>query len=205
MRTATLASIAFVVALAGCSPTKTEVASTRATTAEVVRQDLTGYTFYDAEVVLPPDAKAVVYAPFKLPVSELLVTVGKKVSRGQVMMRLAVADARTTVAQAKANLAAAQTAYATARSQNDAPVNDAARALADARAQEKAARNDPSADLAALTQARQDAEETHRQAVTELNSMLSAELQAVTAAQQYLAEAQKGARMSEIRAPTRER
>lgn len=201
MKRISLGTLSLVVLLAGCSPTSQKVASTRPTTAEVLRQDLTGYTFYDAEVVVPPDAKAVVYAPFKLPVRELNVTVGKKVARGQVMMRLAVADAQSSVAAAKATLAAAQSAYATARSENDAPVRDAARALAEARAAERQARSDPSADLTAVTQARVDAEEAHRQAVNELNSATAAERQSVSAAQQYLAEVQRGARMSEIRAP----
>jgi len=187
--------------LSGCAPSTPSDTKVGATTATVSRQNLVGYTFFDAQVATPPNAKAMVYAPFKLPVSEILTSVGKHVNRGEVMMRLAVPDAKQMVLQAQSSLQSAQSAYSASKAQSDGPVRESARALAEARSAELAARNDPSADLETAVQNRKDAEEMLRSATADMNMALLPDKQAVDSAYQFLNEAKRGAKMTEVRAP----
>lgn len=190
-----------LIAAQGCAPSSSAVAKEGATTAKATKQDLVAYKFFDAQVATPPNAKATVYAPYSLPVSEILVAQGKHVGRGGVLMRFAVSDAKQMLSQAQSGYQSALSTYAAAKAQNDAPVKEASKMLAEARAAELAARNDPSADLESAVQARKDAEESLRLAQADLNATLLPDKQAVDSAYQFLAEAKRGVRMSEVRSP----
>lgn len=205
--------VAFLVAgngLIGCA--KPGVAApgatgseTQPTTAKATRQNLVGYVFFDGKVVAPPDAQAVVYAPYDLPVSEVLTAIGKRVGSGETIVKLSMPSEKASIDQAKANLSSAESTYAASRAQNQGPVSDARRAVAEARAAEVAARQgaqgDSGTDLATATEARVSAEADLRAAIADMNAKTAPDKLAVDAASQYLRDARAGAKLSLIKSP----
>lgn len=194
-----------LMAVAGCDMAAKKVTKEGSATAEVTRQDLTGYRFYDAQVVVPPTATATVTSHFQLPVSELLTAVGKKVRRGDTLMRLSVPEASAMLSQAQANLSTAQRDYSAAKSQNEGPLKEAARQLAEARKAEAQAVRDQSegttADVEGAVQARKDAEAAYVAAKSDFDSSVQNERQGIDSAMQFVSEARAGAKMASIKAP----
>ncbi len=195
----------------GCQPTGVAPGTApgatveRSSTAKVVRQDLVGYAFFSGKVVTPMNTQVVVTSPYDLPVEEVLTSIGKRVGRGETIIKMAIPGQAVTVESAKANLASAEAALAAARAENEGPVRNAQKALAEARAAEKAARVGVQAggsdDLTSATQARIAAEEALRAAKADVDSRLTAERQAVAAAAEYYRDARAGIKQSIIRAP----
>lgn len=196
---------ASLLLLTGCDTKVASRQQTQYTSAEVVRQDLTGYLYLDGSVYVPPGAQADAYSPYDLPIKEVTTAVGKRVNRGQVIARLTIPGHETTVAQAEANAAAARAAYAAAREPYKAPVDEAERALSEARAAERQARADAQAglpaDVVGAQLAREAAEDAVREANAELNASLLSERQSLAIANEYLAEVRSGSGLISIRAP----
>lgn len=199
-----LASLAIVV---GCNPTPSgsPPVTTEPTTTEVVRKDLVGYVFFDGKVVAPIGVSSTVTSPYDIAVSEVLTAVGKRVNRGETIIRLSVPDLTAAVSQAEASLRAAESAYAAAKSANDSGVREAQSRLAQAQADERAARidvqNGGSADLQAATEMRIAAERDLRDAQGAFNLAVLAEKQSLDMAAEYLKDARTGAKVASVRAP----
>src|SRR5205085_531288 len=100
--------------------------STRPQPAQVVVRDIQGFVPLSGQIITPPSARADVPAPYRAPVDRVETSVGKYVNRGDVLVRLNLPDVQAAVAQAKANLSAAETAYANARKQYDSAAISAA-------------------------------------------------------------------------------
>lgn len=205
---AALGAIVTIAMLAGCKTTTSTAASTeekKPTTATVAKQDLVGYAFFEGKVMAPPGSQATVTSSFDVAISEVLTSVGKRVGRGETIIKMNMPDVQTSMAIAEGNLKAAETAYAAAKASNDGPVREAAKALADARAAEKQARldiqNGMPADLETATANRKSAEEALAVATASRNSMVVSEKQAVDMAAEYLKEVRSGAKVANIRAP----
>ena len=202
-------AITATLILAGCTPPAGSATNpsvkTAPTTAEVVRQDLVGYTFFDGKVFTPPGVSANVYAPYNLPISEVLTTVGKRVNRGETIIKLSMPNADVAVSQAEANLQSAEAAYAAVRSQVSGPIREAEAALAQARAEERAARldaqNGGSADVVAAEENRIAAEANLQSARAAASGIGLPERQAVEAANEYLKDARAGAKLGNVRSP----
>ncbi len=203
--------IAAALALASCTPPPTSggatgtTVKTPPTTAEVIRKDLVGYVYFDGKVVVPNGAQATVLSPYDLAISEVLTSVGKRVNRGETIVKLSIPSADVAVAQAQANVQSAQSAYSAAQSANSTPVREAQRLLDEARAAERAARADVqsggSADVVGATEARMAAEAAVAAARREAAAMAGPERQALDAANEYLKDARAGARMANVRSP----
>lgn len=203
-----LGAILTLSLLAGCKPTTATAASSsepKPTTATVAKQDLIGYGFFEGKVIAPPGSQASVTSSFDVAISEVLTSVGKRVGRGETIIKMNMPDVQSSLAIAQGNLKAAETAYAAAKASNDTPVREAAKMLADARAAEKQARldiqNGLPADLEAATQSRKAAEEALAVATANRNSMVVSEKQAVDLAAEYLKEIRSGAKVANIKAP----
>jgi len=205
-----LSTIAVAALLAGCTdyaqsadPTQAKV--TEPTTAKVIRKDLVGYAFFDGKVVTPPGVTATVTSPYPITVGEVMTAIGKRVSKGQTIIRLSAPDVTANLSTAQANVAAAKSAYEAARSANDSQVREAKVILDQARAAERAARDDiqngGTADLEAATQARIAAELALQDAEGQLAAAVLSEKQALDMANEYLKEAKQGAAVTNVRAP----
>lgn len=207
----TIIALAALVSFTGCkapttnSTTSSGTIQSEPTTANVVRKDLEGYVFFDGKVFTPNGVSATVNSPYDIAVSEVLTSVGKRVNRGETIIKLSIPSVTGAVAQAEANVAAAQSAYAAAKSANDPAVREAAQLLAQAQTEERAARadvqNGGSADLQGATDARIAAERALREAQGQLNMAVLAEKQSLDAANEYLKDARAGAKLANVRAP----
>lgn len=190
--------------LTGCKATVAS-AEKKATTATVAKQDLIGYGFFEGKVIAPPGSQATVTSSFDVAISEVLTSIGKRVGRGETIIKMNMPDVQTSLAIAQGNLKAAETAYAAAKASNDAPVREATKNLEDARAAEKQARldvqNGMPADLESAVATRKSAEEALAVAIAGRNSMVVSEKQAVDLAAEYLKEVRSGAKVANIRAP----
>lgn len=169
-------------------------------TVKVDRQDLVGYSFFDGEVFVPPGISATAYSPYDLPISEVLVTSGDRVGKGETLIKLSMPDVQAALAQARTNLVSAQSSYNSALA-TDTAVREAKLALEAARSAERLARANMSPDMEAEVSARKMAEEALRLATAERDARLAPEREAVAAANAYLKEVQSGAKLSLIRAP----
>ena len=189
----------------GCSSESPVSEKKGAATAEVNRQDLVGYKFFDAQLVVPKYATAIVTSPFRLPVSQVSTAVGKHIDKGDPIMTLALPEARQMLQQAQANLQAAQSDYSSAKSRNQGPLNEASKQLADAKAAEGKAKSDEAAgiatDVESAVQARKDAESYYNGAKQEFEAAVASEREAVESASRFVSEARTGAKMTVIRAP----
>jgi len=108
--------------------------------AEVTQRDIVGLIPVSGEVVSPPSARADIGAPFKATVDKVDATIGRHVSKGDVLVRLSVPNAEAIHEQTKANLKAAETAYANTKIQYDRTIDAAQRQLDIARTAEAAER-----------------------------------------------------------------
>lgn len=197
-----------LLALVGCDKPGVTVAgtnSTEPTTAKVVRQDLVGYAFFEGKVVTPPGAQATVVSPYDVALGEVLVSQGKRIGRGTTIATMQFPDLKASVDQAEMNLKSAQSSYAAAKAQYEAPVREAERTLSEARLAERQARQDVqaggSSDLVAATESRKMAEAAVQSAKAAMNSQVLPEKQAVDIAAEYLKDARAGARVANIKAP----
>jgi multidrug efflux pump subunit AcrA (membrane-fusion protein) len=157
--------------VAGCSsPSSDKVVvkeelRAQPTSAKVTRQDVVGYQLMDGTLYVPPTAEGIVRAPFDSPVQEVRVKIGDRVEKGQLLVKMAQPNQETFYAQSKANLKAAETAYANAKSTYEAPLREAERQLAQARSTERTLRNSGNTiELEQAVQDRQTAEEAVIQA-----------------------------------------
>ena len=178
--------LAILICSLGCQPKEP-------TSATVAKRDVEGYLVLGGELVTPPTEYADVLTPYRAPVEKIMVTEGKWVREGEVLMTLAIAGAQATYDQARAYVKTAESNLASARG----AMNDEVVRL--------------QAELKAL-QARQAAGEEVSAEIqivqSQLNNerrMLEANLapykQALVEAQRYLQEAQSGAKLGQIRAP----
>lgn len=201
-----LGAILTLAMLAGCKTATVNAADEKKpTTASVAKQDLVGYGFFEGKVMAPPGSQATVTSSFDVAISEVLTSVGKRVGRGETIIKMNMPDVQTSLAIAQGNLKAAETAYAAAKASNDAPVRDAMKSLSDARAAEKQARldiqNGMPADLEAAVETRRAAEEALASATATRNSLVVSEKQSVDMAAEYLKEVRSGAKVANIKAP----
>ncbi len=190
--------------------------ASRPTPAKVVQRDIVGLVPLEGEVVIPPNAKADVYAPFQAPVEKVHVTVGAKVNRGDVLVELAYASAEAAAEQARLNLKAAETAYANAKNQIDDAVVAAQRHLEQARAAERKTRQPTSttftpdggsisvetpAAAESAAQARIAAEQALQQAKLDMEAGLLSYKSQLEQAREIYQKARQGARIANIKAP----
>lgn len=198
----------------------------RPESATVTRRDLVAVVPVKGEVVAPPTERADLYSPFKAPVAKVYATVGANVKRGDVLVELNVPNAQQAYADAQQRVKEAETAYANAEREYDAPVAAARKQLDAARAAERAARQPvtttpsvtidsdtgtttstttttpaPAADVAAASSARIAAEQALAQAEAAKTTALVTYRQQLEAARQYLQEAQSGRKLGMIRSP----
>jgi RND family efflux transporter MFP subunit len=105
--------LALVAALAvtGC---KKEPSS-----ASVSRRDVEGYLVLEGRLVTPPTDYATVLPTYNAPVEKVMVTVGKWVNEGEVLLTLQFANMQAWLEQARQRVKAAETAYANARQTYD--------------------------------------------------------------------------------------
>jgi len=211
MKTASLSSALIIsLVVVGCGPTPraasiTPVETLPATTAEVARKDLVGYSFFDGKVFAPPGTQSDVLSPYDLPVDKVFVSVGQRVGKGAPLVRLTMPGTKESLTMAEANRTSARAAYNAAVSGHSDRVTSAQSALKEARAAEAAARQDVanggSSDLESATQARMDAERELSAAVAERDANTWAERQALGIADEYVADARSGANQGMLRAP----
>ncbi|MCC2672590.1 MAG: secretion protein HlyD [Armatimonadetes bacterium] len=192
----------------------------RPASATVTRRDLVAAVPLKGDVVAPPTERADIYSPFKAPVAKVYATVGASVKRGDVLAELSVPNAQEAYQQARAQVQAAETAYANAERQYDAPVAAARQELRTAGAAERAARTAPSvtvttetgdaavtvpaqpaADLSALTSARMTAEQSVAQAEAAKTAALAVYKQQLDTAREYFDQAKSGRKMGMVRSP----
>jgi RND family efflux transporter MFP subunit len=197
----------------------------RPESATVTRRDLVAVVPVKGEVVAPPTERADLYSPFKAPVAKVYATVGANVKRGDVLVELNVPNAQQAYADAQLRVKEAETAYANAEHEYDAPVAAARKQLDAARAAERAARQPapttpsvtidsdtgttttttpapaPAGDVATASSARIAAEQALAQAEAAKTTALVTYRQQLDAAREYLREAQSGRKLGMIRAP----
>jgi macrolide-specific efflux system membrane fusion protein len=191
--------------------------ASRPKNATVVERDIVGLVPVSGKVVVPPSAKADVYAPFQSPVEKVHVTVGQKVDRGDVLVELSYVSAEMAVEQARQQVKAAETAYANARNQNSAALRAAQQQLAEARKAEQQAKQPASttytpeggaitvetpAAAESATQARIAAEQAVQQARLDLEANILPFKTQLDQARETYQQARSGARIANIKAPT---
>jgi hypothetical protein len=196
--------------LAGCKPSEpsveTQTASGSApTTATVKRQDLVGYSFFDGKMVVPASAQATAFSPYDTPVVSVSTEIGKYVERGEPIVKLTIpgADQATTVAKLNANSANAN--LSSQKSIASTPVKDAQEALDQAKTAEKIAQETVAqggtADVAAATQTRVDAETALKNAQQQMNSALQPAQDAASLSAAQLQTIKEDAAKGVVRAP----
>jgi multidrug resistance efflux pump len=199
-----------LVLATGCGATQTPVATEQSsappsTTDVVKRQDLVGYSFFDAKLVIPPSAQAMAYSPYATSVVSVMTGEGKKVERGDPIIKLNIPGADAEAASAKSQVDSARTELAGEAKQDSGPVQDAQKVLDDARAAEKAAKDTVAAggqaDVDGATQARKDAEANLKQARQSLNQKLEPSKEEVQSAKVVLDTAREDAAKGLVRAP----
>ena len=163
------------------------------TSATVARRDVEGFLVLGGELVTPPTEYADVLTPYRAPVEKIMVTEGKWVREGEVLMTLAIAGAQAVYEQARAYVKSAEANLASARgAMND----EAVRLQAELKALQ--ARQAAGEEVSAEIQIIQSQLDTERRM---LEANLAPYKQALVEAQRYLQEAQSGAKLGQIRAP----
>ena len=169
-------------------------------------RDIVGFETLDADLVVPPASMADVHPPYRAPLKRVLVTVGKRVSRGEVLMELDLPDVEAGHESARLAVQQAEQAYESARATLRSPLKQAQLNLDQARATERALRQrtDPGGDATALveaTNARQAAEAEVNRIDSEYQAALrpyAVQLEEARAAERS---ARSGAKQASIRAP----
>jgi HlyD family secretion protein len=206
------ASLAF--GLIGCGPSGSAGAggergaaqTLEPTSAKVVRRDIVGYELLVGNLYVPPESQAHAYAPYRAPVERVNATVGARVRKGEVIVELAAPEVQSNYEQHRIAVKEAETAYANAKVQYQAPVRQAEQALAQARSTERTIRKAtvPGGDATALEQAvanRQAAEEALLAAKTQVNTDVLPYKQQLDAARSAFEQAQAGVKQTSVRAP----
>ncbi len=202
--------IGIAAVLAGCKPQTVESQSDtsvqqQVTTYTAKRQDLTGYSFFDGKLVIPDTAQAVAFSPYTTPIVSVSAIEGKKVDKGEPIVKLTIPGADAAASSAKAGVQSAEAEYAAQKEANSAPVAEAKRVLAEAQAAERAARdtiaNGGEADLETATAARIQAEASLAQAQQELRRTLQPTKESIAQAAAYLRSAREDAAKGIVRAP----
>lgn len=183
------------IALPGCAK-KDELAS-----AKVERRDIAGYELLDGKIVTPPSARADVFSPYRAPVDKVHKSAGDPVNRGEVLIQLAIQGMASWGDQAREYVQAAQTAYASAKTKYGAVYSQAKAAYEQARLAEQSARANMDPDVQRYTDARIAAEQMLASAKADLDINLLPFKQQLDDANEYLRDAQAGARQGQIRAP----
>jgi len=192
---------------------------TRPQSAVVTRRDLIAAVPVEGDVVVPPNERADLYAPFKAPVAKVFTTVGANVDKGDVLVELQVPNAQAAYQEARLRVQEAETALANAERQYDSAITAAKRQYEAARAAERSAREPapagvespdgdpavnvttPAADTTALTQARIDAElALSAEQAAKAAGTAPYRLQ-LEAARAYFEDAKDGRKLGMVRAP----
>lgn len=185
--------------------------------AKIVRQDIVGQIPLNGSIVVPPKARADVYAPFAAPIEKVAASVGQHVERGDLLVKLQVTNAEAYHDQAKQALKQAETAYANAQNQLNGPVLAAQRQLDAARAASSSSQTTAPANPDGTTPAAPqqvtpapstgsstaiaDAQTALQQAIADRDAQLSAYKQQLDAAREAERSARAGERLGELRAP----
>ncbi len=207
MNTKHIPLILMSLAIFGCDASvtsKTSAVNVKVTTDVVKRQDLTGYNFFDGSLVIPDTAQGTAFSPYDAKVESVMTGAGKKVNRGEPIVKLEIPGADAATSSAKSNVENAQANLAIQRSESSAPVVEAKLLLIQAQAAEKSARdtvaNGGEADVEWATQSRIGAESVLKQAQHELNVSLQSPRSAVASASVNLEEAKADAAKGIVRA-----
>lgn len=166
--------------------------------AQIIRQDIIGQIPLTGTVVVPPNARSDVYAPFTASVEKVDTSVGKHVERGDLLVTLQISNAEAYHEQTKQALKQAETAYANANSQLNAPVIAAQRQLAAARTT-----SGPTPDTANQQTAGDatSAQAALQEAIANRDSQLIAYKQQLDSAREANRQARAGERIGELRSP----
>lgn len=199
--------LAATVLMVGCnqsSPSAQQKKTLPATTAEVVRQDITGYQFIDGKVFSPPGTSAELKSPYTVPIAEVYVRVGERIRKGDPIAKMDMPGADESVAMAQSHYNSAKSAYDAALSSNTS-VSEAREARKMARQAEADAKadvlNGGTSDVAAATQERIFAEQRLKDAQSEAGNATIAEKMALDSAGEYLSAAKSGVREGILRSP----
>lgn len=208
---AALAAAAFTVALlSGCGGREAE--------AVVTRRDIVATAALDGKVAVPPAANASILPPYQAPVERILVTVGKSVQKGDVLMQLAAPQNQAYYQQARQQLQQAQQNLTQARQQWEQSLRSAQKRLEQARETERQARRQaqqppaqPSGtatvteqtglSLSQATANRKDAEQEVLDIKAQMQQAMTPYEQAVALAQQQFDDAQSGLKGAMVRTP----
>ena len=172
--------------------------------ARIVRQDIVGQIPLNGSIVVPPGARGDVWSPYVAPVESVATSVGKHVEKGDLLIRLQIANAEAFHEQTKQNLKQAETDYANAYNQLNAPVVAAQRQLDAARSAQQPAQPDqsnPAQQPPDNSSAIADAQAALQQAIANRDSQLAAYKQRLDAARDANREARAGERIGDLRAP----
>lgn len=198
--------------LGGCAAdktaitTKTDQLRTQPTSAKAERRNIVGYLLIDGDLYVPPTATALIRAPYTAPVQEVLKTVGQHVEKGEPVVKMSLPDQQAYLAQAQANLKAAEAAEASAKLSLGGPQRDAEKQLADARSTERtlrtqAAQGGDDSQLQQAVVARQAAEENLLLAKADVKDKMLPYDQQLEAARTTYQQAKSGARQANVTAP----
>ncbi|MEQ1934068.1 MAG: hypothetical protein ABL962_09335, partial [Fimbriimonadaceae bacterium] len=96
MITKTIPFIAIALLVSGCNfaaSINPPATPAKVTTDTVKRQDLTGYNFFDGKLVIPDSAQGIAFSPYDTPIVSVSTGLGKKVDRGQQIVKLEIPGA----------------------------------------------------------------------------------------------------------------
>lgn len=169
-------------------------------------RDIVGFETLSAELIVPPASMAEIRPPYQAPLKQVMVTLGKRVDRGDVLMELDFPDAKAMHEQSRTAVMQAEQAHASAQSSLRAPLRDAQRQLEAARATERAlrSRTDPSGDSSALveaTNARQAMEAEVLRLQAEYQAAIEPYARQLEEARASERAARSGAKQASVRSP----
>jgi HlyD family secretion protein len=174
--------------------------------AKAERRDIVAYETFGGELYVPPASRAVVHPTYNAPLEQVYVTVGKRVGKGAVLMKLSIPEAEANYSEATSTVRQAETAYANARNTYNDALQEARRQLDAARKAERDARanSTPGGDATALLEAqaaRQQAEAAVQQAEADYKASIQGYKDQLGAARSSRRSAKADARQTEIKAP----
>ena len=132
--------LALMILTAGCNksnPSGTSAPTYAPQPATATKRDITGQVLLNGLLIVPPDARADLNPPFRATVNKVNRNVGVAVSKGDILVELAMPTAEAYHEQTKQALSEAQSAYANAKKEYKAPVDAAQKQLDAARAASK--------------------------------------------------------------------
>lgn len=113
---------------------------TRPSAASVTRRTIVAVVPLSGQVVAPPGERADVMAVYQAPVARVYTSLGARVSRGEVLVELALANAQAAYEQARVQVRAAETASVNAEREYGTGIRAARQRLDATRAAERRAR-----------------------------------------------------------------